>query len=598
MRLIIPYSSEPSVADARLIRLTEFLGGQCELLPLDVGETLSPEFVERYVETKDCCFVVNPSATRQLVSGKSFPQELASYLTSRFSYVLIHNVSIDPFTTSILSAFSEGSLRSVQPTEGSGLDYKIASEHKLICGAFSGLSVRPIHQTNNQVFTQNQGAKALRTHITLGGQPFFASTLRERAEVFFLASANIANLDENIRPESLPEQFPQLIPPAMFIRYAFRDECWRPNQPHATLLIDDPLLRKNYGFLNFESLLGLMDEYNFHTTIAFIPHNWRRNSPKVIRLFQTRPDRYSICFHGNDHTAAEFAAKDTGLLNAMVTAAKERMDVHLKNTAIPCAKVMVFPQGKFSKNAMNVLKAQNFNAAANSGPYPLGEDVRFTLRENLEPAILKYGGFPLFLRKYVRKIELQDIAFNLFFGKPLLVVEHHEIFKDPESLTLLIRRIHALAPEIVWSNLETTVQNSYLKQWSPDGVLRIRAFSNTGSIKNTSDAIVRCCVQWPGCSEIPVEALLLDGVPVPVDESGNSDVQLTFDLPPAESRNFSVVYRDDFDLSHANRRLQWAAKVFFRRRLSEIRDNYLSKSSHLLSLAKAFQRRLPRVIND
>ena len=598
MRLIVPYSNELSVADTRLVRLTEFLGGQCELLPLGVGETLSPEFVDKYVETKDSCFVVNPSAIPQLMSDKLFLQELAPYLTSRFPFVLIHNVSIDPFSASILSAFSEGSLRSVQSVEGSGLDYKIASEHKSICGAFSGLSVGPFHETNAQVLTQNPDAKAVRTYITLGGQPFFASTPSKRAEVFFLASANIADLDENVRPELLPEQFPQLIPPAMFIRYAFRDECWRPNQPHATLLIDDPLLRKNYGFLNFESLLGLMDEHNFHTTIAFIPHNWQRNSPKVIRLFQTRPDRYSICFHGNDHTAAEFAVKDTGLLNAMVTAAKERMDVHLKNTAIPCAKVMVFPQGKFSRNAMNVLKAQNFNAAANSGPYPLGEDVRFTLRENLQPAILKYGGFPLFLRKYVRKIELQDIAFNLFFGKPLLVVEHHEIFKDPESLTLLIRRIHALAPEIVWSNLETTVQNSYLKQWSPDGVLRIRAFSNTGSIKNTSDAIVRCCVQWPGCSEIPVEALLLDGVPVPVDESGNSDVQLTFDLPPAESRNFSVVYRDDFDLSHANRRLQWAAKVFFRRRLSEIRDNYLSKSSHLLSLAKAFQRRLPKVIND
>jgi hypothetical protein len=590
VRLIVPYSNELSVADARLIRLTEFLGGQCELLRLGTGEILSPEFIERYAGTRDSCFVVNPSAIRQSVSNESFPRELASYLTSRFSFVLIHGVSTDPFTASTLTALSEGSLRSVQQVEESGLDYEIASEHKSICGAFSGLSVGPFHETN-QVFTQNPDAKAIRTHITLGGQPFFTSILRERAEVFFLAGANMADLDENIRPESLPETFPRLIPPAMFIRYAFRDECWRPNQPYATLLIDDPLLRKNYGFLNFESLLGLMDEYKFHTAIAFIPLNWRRNSPSVIRLFQRRPDRYSICFHGNDHTGAEFATKDTGLLNAMLTAARERMDAHLRNTAIPCDKVMVFPQGKFSKNAMSVLKAHNFNAAVNSEPYPLGEDVRFTLGENLEPAILKYGGFPLFLRKYVRRLKSQDIAFNLFFGKPILIVEHHEIFKDSQHVTQLIRRIHALAPEIVWSSLQTTIQNSYLKQWSPDGTLRIRIFSNTGSIENASDAIVRCSVQWPTCSEIPV-AILLDGVPAPIHGPSDFDFQLTFDLPPGGSRKFSLVYRDDFDLSDANRRLRWAARAFLRRRFSEIRDNYLSKNPHLLSVARVLQRYL------
>ena len=45
-------------------------------------------------------------------------------------------------------------------------------------------------------------------------------------------------------------------------------------------------------------------------------------------------------------------------------------------------------------------------------------------------------------------------------------------------------------------------------------------------------------------------------------------------------------------LSDANRRLQWKAKAFFRRRLSELRDNQLSKNPELLSVAKALQRYL------
>src|SRR5271168_462583 len=379
----------------------------------------------------------------------------------------------------------------------------------------------------------------------------------------------------------------------MFIRYAFREQCWQPNQQHATLVIDAPLLRKDYGFLNYERVLALMDECNFHTSIAFIPHNCRRNSSGITRMFRERPDRFSICFHGNDHTDAEFASKDSSLLNAMLTVAEERMEVHQKKTNIQCDHVMVFPQGNFSRDAMAVLKAHNFSAAVNSGPYPRGEKhAGLTLSEFMEPAILKYSGFALFLRKYVGEITLQDIAFNLFFGKPVLIVEHHEIFKDPEPLTELVSRINAFAPGIRWSNLLTAVENSYLRRWTPDGTLQIRAYSSSGQIENTSKNLLRCFVEWPGQGGIPVERVVLDGVPCPEVRTDDKSIRFSFDLPPEESRKFSVIYRNDFGISDTNRRVPWKVKAFLRRRLSELRDNHLSKNPHLLSAAQALQRSL------
>jgi len=357
-------------------------------------------------------------------------------------------------------------------------------------------------------------------------------------------------------------------------------------------------LRKDYGFLNYERVLALMDEYNFHTSIAFIPHNCRRNSSDITRMFRERPDRFSICFHGNDHTEAEFASKDSGLLNGMLTVAQERMAVHQKKAGIQCDDVMVFPQGNFSRYAMAALKAHNFSAAVNSGPYPRGEDhAGLTLSEFMEPAILKYSGFALFLRKYVGEITLQDIAFNLFFGKPVLIVEHHEIFKDPESLTQLVSRINAFAPEIRWSNLQTAVENSYLRRWTPDGTLQIRAYSSTGRIENDSKNLLRCLVEWPGQGEIPVERVLLDGVPWPDARTDDEVIRCPFDVPPEESRKFSVIYRNNFGLSDANRQVPWKVKAFFRRRLSELRDNHLSKSPRLLSAAQALQRSLLKSSN-
>ena len=598
MRLVVPCSCDLNKADARLVRLAECLGGQCELLRLEKGVALSPEFIEKHVRDEDSCFVVNPAVIRERLSNESFPADLASYLTSRFSFVLIHNLSLDPFTASTMNTFSEGSLDSVHPVERSGLNYEIASGSNQVCGAFSGLTFGPVDETNDRVFTGNLHAKAVRTHIAIGGQPFFASIPGKRAEVFFLASANIADLGANIDGKHLTDYFSQLVPPAMFIRYAFREQAWLPYQHHATFIIDDPLLRKDYGFLNYERLLGLMDEYNFHTSIAFIPHNCRRNSPGVTRMFRERADRYSICFHGNDHTAAEFATKDASLLNAMLTVADERMNVHQKKTGIQCDKVMVFPQENFSPEAMEVLKAHNFSAAVNSGPYPLGDRAGLTLADIVGPAMLKYGGFPLFLRKYVRHVALQDVAFNLFFGKPVLIVEHHDIFKDPECLTQLVSRIHTLAPEMRWSNLRTAVENSYLRRWTPDGTLQVRAYSNAVKIENASETLLRCSVEWPGYSEISLEKVLFDGVPWADTRTDRNGVRLSVDLPPRGSRKFSIVYRNDFGLSDANRTVQWKARAFLRRRFSEIRDNHLSKSPHLLSVARALQRRLLKSTSD
>ena len=115
----------------------------------------------------------------------------------------------------------------------------------------------------------------------------------------------------------------------MALRYAAGDECWRPRERHASIIVDDPLLRKEYGFLNFETLLRLTKQHNFHTTIAFIPHNFRRSSPRITRMFRENASRLAICFHGNDHTGGEFASTDTALLNTLLRVAEDRIDLHL-----------------------------------------------------------------------------------------------------------------------------------------------------------------------------------------------------------------------------------------------------------------------------
>src|SRR5208282_1659677 len=287
-----------------------------------------------------------------------------------------------------------------------------------------------------------------------------------------------------------------LMPHAMALRHIFGEECWRPSQTYASVIIDDPLLKRRYGYLNFESLRCLMRQHHFQTTVAFIPHNFRRSSAQVTRMFRENQACFALCFHGNDHTGAEFASTDKVLLNTLLNIAEDRMSVHHDMTGLACDKVMVFPQGHFSVEAMQVLKSRNFYAAVNTVPYPKGHPVHLTIRELAQPAVLRYGGFPLFLRKPSRQMQNHDIAFDVFFGSPVLIVEHHEMFQSPGALAEAVSRINAVAPDVCWTNLANVVGNSILKRRAADGTVHVRAYSGTMRISNESNRVERYSIEW------------------------------------------------------------------------------------------------------
>src|SRR5208337_1623424 len=132
------------------------------------------------------------------------------------------------------------------------------------------------------------------------------------------------------------------------------------------------------------------------------PHNYRRSSPRILRMFRENPHYFSICYRGNDHTQSEFASRDTHFLNAALAIAEERMRLQRQSTRLRCDKVMVFPGSDFSMEAMQVLRSRNFYAAVTSAWHPLGQPSLPPLSDLCQPAVLRFGGFPLFGRNSAR----------------------------------------------------------------------------------------------------------------------------------------------------------------------------------------------------
>jgi hypothetical protein len=589
VKVVVPYIGELRDLDARMVRLAKFLGIPCDTLALaNVAE--HAEFLEKTVPDRCSCFVVNPQVIEEWVGFDGIPADLVAFLLSRFPHLLVHGLRVGAFDTKMVATLSRGRLKSVDAIDGERPFYVIAKDSKHVCEAFSGLSFGPVNPVNDHVFCISGTDPAVRQLISIGGQPFMVAVKLEGTEILFVASEDVADLNE-AGDQPLSEYFSRFVPHAMALRYAAGEECWRPCEAHAAIIIDDPLLRDNYGFLNFESLLGLMQQHNFHTTIAFIPHNFRRSSSQITRMFRENTARLAICFHGNDHTNAEFASTDRDFLNTALHIAERRMNLHHQMTGVPCDRVMVFPQGDFSIEAMNVLQSHNFCAAVNTGPHPFQQRSRLTIGEVAQPAILRYGSFPLFIRKRIRNAQSQDLAFNLFFGQPILIEEHHDIFMRLESLVEVVARINSVSSHLHWSNLATAVNNSILKRRAPDGRHHVRAYSSTVRISNESGSTRRLSIEWGhSCDSVAIEQVLMDGTFCQRVEVGDTGIRVSAELGPRTSRTFSLLHRNG-QAAVGSLGLQWNAKALLRRRLSELRDNYLSKNQHLLMAAKTLHQR-------
>ena len=208
---------------------------------------------------------------------------------------------------------------------------------------------------------------------------------------------------------------------------------------HACIIIDDPLLRENYGFLNYRKLLGLMDRHNFFTTIAFIPVNYGRSERKIADLFRERPDRFGLCVHGCDHTDGEFANTDPDCLERVVKLATARMIEHEKRTGVSFDRVMVFPQGRFSNAALEALKRNCYLGAVNTEALPADGRIE--------------SDFPFFLRH-----KPEDVG--EFPPEPLFVVLHHEYFKNGyDKLTGFVDMLNERLANLKWDSVGNILRN-------------------------------------------------------------------------------------------------------------------------------------------
>ncbi|WP_375783734.1 hypothetical protein ACE10Z_28555 [Bradyrhizobium sp. Pha-3] len=444
-----------------------------------------------------------------------------------------------------------------------------------MCGPMSGLKIQVERGADTTLVVRNSHLRSivgvreghLFAEFTYSGVRFFADSsltivdVRERAASYF----------------DVKKCFAGAVPVAMYLKWAFRDVCLTSVETSACLIIDDPPLWPRYGLLDFDELLQLADKLAFATTIAFIPWNWRRTNRDTVAAFRHSSGKLSVCVHGCDHTGGEFAARSLELLDRKLKTARLRMQALRKTTELDHENVMVFPQGAFSPEAASALKRNGFIAAVNTEVAPTDDALNETTLADLwSVAIVRYGNFPIFTRRYIDH-GIENFAFDGILGKPCFIAGHHDLLRGHGSdLAEFLRQLASLRWKLCWRPLEEAVCRSYSIQ-SDGGTIVVKMLAERLLFENGAPTTRRICVM-----KREPQPASLKGVEANQDmvayEYADGHVRVMVDVPPGGAADIRCIYREQLHSTPTSESIRYRFGVAIRRYLSELRDNY----GHLL----------------
>lgn len=577
--LVVVSGSEQTEQELRLISLATFWGISTRPVVLRDGERIGQHLLDELkAQAGGLAMTAKILVAVHKALHKSANAE--SFLHGLTTNLLVFDCGGSEEEIAAISWLIRRELSRVTKAEGPDLTISFPQHAKAYSRQLAGLSYPRRSAEPISVFAFRDRISDQSVIVAANGQPVFAWVPVGAMQVFLLGGTALPDLDERVSREvELKEHYERLMPALMFLRHSFGEYCWHSHRPTARLMIDDPLLKPRYGFLDYRVLLNSMQRKNCGTSIAFIPWNcWRTSKQDVERLLGHK--HFSICIHGCDHANKEFDAQDSALLRRKAALGLHRLESLRRRTGAEFEPVMVFPQERYSKAAIAALRGQPYLAIVNTICFPTDcepDDLR--IRDFLMPAITRYHGFPIFQRRYPRR--LVDSAVDLFLGKPALLVAHHDYFRNGVApLEEFVDALQRIEPGLTWPDLASQLEESCLSRRLPDGSAEVRFFTRRFKLLPRDGDTGRYLLSKHEPEQKRIEAVLVDGKATQFGFDGEL-LNLELSAESGQVRGIEIVDRRDGDEPVKGFGIRHNACVFARRALSEFRDNTLSRHTRL-----------------
>lgn len=597
-QLILINNSHPSEMDRAMEGLTEWMGVERTIIEKSCHSDLLEEF-QFAAQNGQVCIAVSADTLEKIPELSELVRAVFELGAQRALSILVYGLGGASSHTALLESLGCHCIQALHRIQSQSLCYRFSTTEKACLQQLAGLKFEVEAFSGCHVFELAQSVNdEVAPLLFVDDQPVFVRTTAGQGniELYLWATNEIADVGGTVpQGTGLEGMYQWLLPAVIFLKTSFGPRCWHNPNLRARLIIDDPLLHRQYGFLRYDALLASMQRVPYGTSLAFIPWNYRRSQKRVAGLFLANKGRLSLCVHGCDHTNYEFDSDDEQRMTQIAALALRRMRMHHERSGVSHENIMVFPQGHFSSCALRALRTSGYVAAVNTSCYPSRERVNLTLGDLLRPAVCCFHGFPIFLRR--KPGQIIDIAVDLFLGKAGFIVEHHEFVRDGYGKwEQFVARMNALDERLSWGSLAETITETCLQKLVGPDAIDIRLFTPI--------------FKWTNPLEYPVQARLSKFEP---NAKLIKDVRVNGQVCPFRlveeylyvdvvvkgkaSIMVEVLDEESTPVLPLKPSLGHQIRVGSRRVMSEFRDNWLVRYPSLLEGAKGTARHL-RLTSD
>jgi hypothetical protein len=572
---LILTEDNPSRQDRRVAKVLQFFGvPSCNLSAADFP---TPNVVGDATSNRPRIVCSADVFLRLIEDFKRYPDRLQIWgkgFHSAFVYAGGDSGVVQKLAR-ILTEDDGAILHDVNPYAG---NFVVSDKLKDLCGVMAGLEVTGSKDSVDSTLILNASSRNVMNVISLRRGATFLKLQYKGVAVFLSTFRKIIDIGAELTSQNFDvrNHFLSAVPLVLYIKWAFPETCWNAPETNACLVIDDPVLKSTHGFVNFQELLSLMKRHNFGTNIAFIPWNWRRSAPEVVRLFRENPDRFSLSVHGCDHTRAEFGGSDREHLYWKAQQALERMNRHESITGLRHDRVMVFPQGIFSEAAMSAFKHTDIIAAVNNDVVCADPHrCAITISDVWDIAVMRYSNFPIFTRRYPWE-GIENFAFDALLGKPVIIIIHHDYCSDHcRRLVDFVDRLNALKCRLTWRSLGDVVRRSCRQRQLSPGVVEVEMYATQLRLGNHSHQRKRYLIRRRESEPSSIREIRAGSRNVPWS-STDGMVVFEIELNPGENAMISMGFHDLAGNGRYADSLSYRTKAMLRRYLCEVRDNYIT----------------------
>lgn len=576
--VVITTAKDDAKETNRIRSVADFYGVTTTVLVLKNGSVDQQKLMNVVANRDTLAVALTPEAVRFVKKELLFK---ATHRTADRNVPLLIagiNKATDP---ELLRQWSGGAIVDCQTMKTGGRTTYEVGRIEGITDQLSGADLPVVSENIDYLSVAGRNQPILSGKIDGKLWPVFVRVQSGSQELFFLGNGPQMNVYPSSNPFRESWVFGNLAAEIIFVKYAGRQFVWHAPNHYANLTIDDLWLREPYGNVEYGALLKEMQYHNFHTTIAFIPWNFDRSDPEVVRLFRSHSERFSICVHGNNHDHKEFDTYDikpVGVQIANVAQSLARMEKFSQLTGIPYDRVMVFPHSIAPEPTLAALKQYNFIATANSQNVPVGAEAPQDFQFELRPATLHFADFPS-LRRYSAEapIPQSELAIDAFLGNPMLFYVHQGFFASGmNAFDETADRVNATQPDTMWRSLGEIAEHLYLQKERADGNFDVRAFSADLRLDNPS---LRDRVAFVDKEEdfgLPF-VVLVDGISYSYERLGNH-ILVRIPLPKRTRAHMTIRYSGALDITKVDVSKS-SLRVRILRDLSDFRDDTISRSA-------------------